>query len=303
MSSVPANADIVLQARDLVFAHPADPGGQAFELRVPELDVCPDEVLALCGPSGSGKSTLLAILAGLLRPHSGSVLFSGSDGPIDLYRCPRSEWRRLRRHFGVVSQDPRESLNDRRAVANIVADPLNIHGLPGDPAGPAGFAEHVADWLGRYLSLTGFRSHRERCARAVAALQRVGITNVQARRRPGALSGGQRQRVAIARALVGRPRLVFLDEPTSALDLSVQASVVELLQGLRQEGGRTAYLLVTHDLPLARQLADRIAILDGGRIVESGTVERIIREPTSPVTREMLVIARECTLDRHRRSP
>jgi peptide/nickel transport system ATP-binding protein len=120
----------------------------------------------------------------------------------------------------------------------------------------------------------------------------VGISREQAERRPGALSGGQRQRVALARALVAGPRLVFLDEPTSALDVSVQASIVELLQGLRREGGRTAYVLVTHDLPLARQLADRVAILDRGRVVELGEVGRVFRDPVSAVARELLGIAR-----------
>src|SRR6185312_16545320 len=120
------------------------------------------------------------------------------------------------------------------------------------------------------LYLGGPASRRERRARALGVLQNVGITPAQAERRPGALSGGQRQRVAIARALVARPRLVFLDEPTSALDVSVQALVVELLRRLRREDGDRAYVLVTHDLPLARQLADRVAILDGGRIVELG---------------------------------
>jgi peptide/nickel transport system ATP-binding protein len=98
--------------------------------------------------------------------------------------------------------------------------------------------------------------------------------------------------VAIARALIARPRLVFLDEPTSALDVSVQAAIIELLQRLRAEAGRAAYILVTHDLPLARQLADRIAILDGGRIVELGELDRVFREPASPITRDMLGIAR-----------
>jgi peptide/nickel transport system ATP-binding protein len=291
--SAPPDPDALLEARDLAFAHPAGPDGRAFELEVSRLDVRAGEVLALCGPSGSGKSTLLAILAGLLRPRAGRVLLRGDDGPIDLFGCTPVEWRRTRRHFGFVHQDPREYLNDRRTAADIVADPLNIHGLPGDPAEPPTTAsEYVTDWLASRLGLTGLRTRRERRARAVAALRRVGITPAQAARRPGALSGGQRQRVAVARALVARPRLVFLDEPTSALDLSVQASFVELLRALRREDGRTAYLLVTHDLPLARQLSDRVVILDRGRVVESGDTENVFREPASPLARELLGIAR-----------
>lgn len=119
----------------------------------------------------------------------------------------------------------------------------------------------------------------------------MSITRSQAERRPEALSGGQRQRVAIARALVASPRLVFLDEPTSALDVSVQASIIELLQRLREEDHKTAYVLVTHDLPLARQLADRVVILEHGRIAEQGEIDCVFQAPASPVTRELLGIA------------
>jgi peptide/nickel transport system ATP-binding protein len=283
MSSIPPRTDdTLLQARDLAFSYKGSSDARGFELCVGELDVRAGEVLALCGPSGSGKSTLLAILAGLLRPRSGQVWLSTREGPIVLYGCSTGEWRRQRRHFGFVHQDPREYLNDRRKVADIVADPLNIHKLSGVPAGaPATLGGRIADRIARSLRLTGPCSRRDRRARAIASLQKVGITRVQAERRPGALSGGQRQRIAIARALVASPSLVFLDEPTSALDVSVQASVIELLQGLRQEDSKLAYVLVTHDLPLARQLADRVAILDHGQIVELGDVDRVFREPSS----------------------
>lgn len=255
--------NLVLQARDIAFAYAASTDGRAFELSVPAIDVQAGEVLALCGASGSGKSTLLAILAGLLRPRSGQVRLSTADGPVELYQCSARDWRRHRRHFGFVHQDPREYLNDRRVVADIVADPLHIHGL--------------------------LRSRRERRDRALGVLQTVGITREQAGRKPGALSGGQRQRVAIARALVARPRLVFLDEPTSALDVSVQAAIIELLQSLRHEA---AYVLVTHDLPLARQLADRVAVLDRGRVVELGETDRVLDRPESSVARALLGLAR-----------
>ncbi len=293
MSSIPTRTETLLRARDLVFSYATSNHDQAFELRVSELVVRVGEVLALCGPSGCGKSTLLAILAGLLRPRSGQVWLSTTEGPIELNDGPAVEWRRRRRHLGFVDQDPRDSLNDRRTVADIVADPLNIHGLSGVPAGSAtSLGGRIADWLGCCLRGSGASSERDRRARAIATLQKVGITGVQAERRPGALSGGQRQRVAIARALVAHPRLVFLDEPTSALDVSVQASIVELLQGLRRDEGQMTYVLVTHDLPLARQLADRVAILDNGQIVEQGDIDRVFREPSSPITRELLGIAR-----------
>ncbi|HEX4610687.1 MAG TPA: ATP-binding cassette domain-containing protein, partial [Urbifossiella sp.] len=203
MSSPP---EPILRATDLRFAYPAGPAGPGFDLVVPQLEVGAGETLALCGPSGSGKSTLLAILAGQLRPVGGDVRLATDEGWVDLHTSNGREWRRHRRHLGFVHQDPRESLNDRRAVADIVADPLAVHGL---------------------ARRTGRRS------RAVAALQAVGITRTQAERTPDALSGGQRQRVAIARAIVARPRLVFLDEPTSALDVSAQAAIVDLLRRLR----------------------------------------------------------------------
>lgn len=293
MSSTSTRPEALLRARDLEFSYEAAPDGRRFELRVAELDVRAGETLALCGPSGSGKSTLLAILAGLLTPRAGRVWLSAEGGDTDLHGGPRAAWRSLRRHLGFVHQDPREFLNDRRRVADIVADPLVIHGLPGVPAGAHGtLAGRVAERLARALHLGGPAARRERRARALQVLQNVGITAVQAERRPGALSGGQRQRVAIARALVADPRLVFLDEPTSALDVSVQASIVELLRRLQRDDGDRSYVLVTHDLPLARQLADRVAIIDGGRIVELGEVDRVFREPSSPIGRELLGIAR-----------
>jgi ABC-type glutathione transport system ATPase component len=262
----------MLHARDVEFAYAASsPGVLPFSLSVPLLEVRAGEVLAVCGSSGSGKSTLLAILAGLLRPRSGMVTLSTDQGPIELYGCGDADWRRHRRHFGYVHQDPRESLNDRRIVADIVADPLNIHRLPGE------FAPRRKDTrISRFFRSAVKRSRREA---AISMLQRVGITRGQAERTPQALSGGQRQRVAIARALIASPRIVFLDEPTSALDLSVQAAIVELLRGLRGEDPRTAYLLVTHDLALAYQLADRFAILEAGGIIESGDGGQLLDRP------------------------
>jgi ABC-type glutathione transport system ATPase component len=275
MSSDLTHTDVRIQARDIEFAYAGSSTGVSpFSLSVPLLEVRAGEVLALCGSSGSGKSTLLAILAGLLPPRSGVVTLSTELGPIELYGCGGADWRRQRRHLGYVHQDPRESLNDRRIVADIVADPLNIHRLPGDAA-----FLRAATRVSRLFRSAVKRSRREA---AVSMLQRVGITRDQAERTPQTLSGGQRQRVAIARALVTSPRIVFLDEPTSALDLSVQAAIVELLLRLREEDPRMAYLLVTHDLGLAAQLADRFAILEAGRIIESGDARQLLDRPDVP---------------------
>jgi ABC-type glutathione transport system ATPase component len=283
-----APSTVVLETRNVTFHHAPKPGEGGFELRVEELDVRAGEILAICGLSGSGKSTLLAILAGLLRPRSGCVRFWDGGEMVDLHNCSRAQWRQLRRHFGFVSQDPREQLNDRRIVADIVADPLMIHGLPGDPLPPATWTQRLADLLSPHA-----RRGRERRAKALALLQRVGISADQAKRSPETLSGGQRQRVALARALIARPRVVFMDEPTSALDVSVQAGIVSLIRELRDQDRQVAYVLVTHDLPLARQLADRVVVLDRGRVVETGAIAEVFADPVSAVTREMLVIARE----------
>ncbi len=285
MSSTATSHEVLLQAREIVFSHPAVAKRRPFELRVSDLAVRAGEVLALCGPSGSGKSTLVAILAGLLRPRSGGVWLTFQGESIELYSCQADQWRRLRRHFGFVHQDPREYLNDRRKVVDIVADPLHIHQLPGSPIDSSTRAV-------RFPFLAGLRSRRERETRALEALRKVGITRVQAGRSPSTLSGGQRQRVAIARALVARPRVIVLDEPTSALDVSVQASIVDLLWNLRQDDLQTAYVLVTHDLPLARQLGDRVAVLDHGQIVELGDVDQVFQHAASPITRDLIGIAR-----------
>ena len=257
----PTPADVVIEATDLRLAHARGADGPGFELRVPRLELRSGETLALCGPSGSGKSTLLAVLAGLLRPDAGEVRYSTGEGWIDPYTLSTRDWRGQRRHIGFVHQDPREYLNDRRTVADIVADPLNIHGL---------------------------LNRRERRERALGALQEVGLTRAQADRSPEALSGGQRQRVAIARAMVTRPRVIFFDEPTSALDVSVQASIVELLRRFRQSDQLAVYVVVTHDLALARQLADRIVVLEGGRLAESGSVAEVFANPVAPITQLML---------------
>ena len=298
MSSPPTRADVTLRASDLTFAHPGAGGDRAFRLRVDALEVRAGEVLALCGASGSGKSTLLAVLAGQLRPDTGRLTIETDGGPFDPYDCSPAEWRRQRRHVGFVHQDPRDQLNDRRDVGEIVADPLHIHRLPGLPAGPGATpGGRIAAGLARSLGLRGRRLRRERRDRAIAMLRRVGIGREEAGRSPALLSGGQRQRVAIARALVAGPRLVFLDEPTSALDASVQASLIELIRELRRGDDRTAYVLVTHDLPLARQLADRVAILDRGQVVELGDVDRVFRAPASPTTRLLLGTARDLLRD------
>lgn len=280
--------EILLEARAVRYTyHRSVPAG-AFELMVDHLEVRAGEILALCGASGSGKSTLLGVLAGLLAPTRGEVLLTTSEGPRDLYSCGRAEWRRRRRAFGFVSQDPRECLNDRRRVWDIVADPLRIHNLPDGEAKTASFSDRIASAF-HIVRPTIRRARRQM---AFDMLRKLGINSDQALRTPQNLSGGQRQRVAIARALVARPRLVFLDEPTSALDVSVQASIANLLLSLHEEDHRLGYVFVTHDLALARQLANRIAVVDQGRIVELGSPEEVLGSPTSTVAKKLFEMAR-----------
>ncbi|MEO3763191.1 dipeptide ABC transporter ATP-binding protein [Streptomyces sp. B5E4] len=212
--------------------------------------------LGLVGESGCGKSTLARMLLRLVEPSGGELTVAGHD----LVRAGRGELRRIRQRVQMVYQDPFASLNPRLSVGDNVAEPLRLAG--------------------------GF-SRPQRRDRVLDLFDRVGLRPEHADRYPAEFSGGQRQRVAIARALALRPRLLLLDEPVSALDVSVQAQVLNLLADLQQESGM-AYLFVSHDLSVVRQVADEVAVMYLGRIVESGPVERIYGRPRHPYTRALL---------------
>ena len=196
-------------------------------------DVANGESFALVGESGSGKSTILKALAGQVQDWSGRMTLDGTA----MKRGDAPHARQVQ----MVFQDPYGSLHPRRSVDDTLAEPLAIHGIKG------------------------------RDARVLAMLDAVGLPRRFRFRLPHQLSGGQRQRVAIARALMLEPPVLLLDEPTSALDVSVQAEILNLLKGLRQEKNLT-YLLVTHDLPVVSFLCDRLAILRQGRIEEQAPV-------------------------------
>ncbi|SMF64192.1 peptide/nickel transport system ATP-binding protein [Tistlia consotensis] len=211
------------------------------------------EVLALVGESGCGKTTLSRILLGLLPPSSGEVLIDGQP------MKPADRKARARR-IQPVFQDPYSSLNPRKTVAQIVAAPLQVHQV-GDPAGRA---------------------------RVVAeTLDLVGLPRRVADSYPGQMSGGQRQRVAIARALVMRPEVMICDEPTSALDVSVQSQILNLLLDLQKELGLT-YLLISHNLAVVEHIANRVAVMYLGRIVEVAPTARLFAEARHPYTRALL---------------
>ncbi|MBV2155656.1 ABC transporter ATP-binding protein [Kitasatospora sp. SUK 42] len=214
-----------------------------------DLDLHPGETLGLVGESGSGKSTLARALVGAHAPSAGSIRFRGQE-----------LGRRPRREVQLVFQDPYSSLNPRMTAGQIIAEPLIAHGL-GD--------------------------RERRAARVAELLGQVGLDPATAGRHPRAFSGGQRQRLGIARALAPEPSVLICDEPVSALDVSVQAQVIDLLARLQRELG-LAILFIAHDLAVVRQVSHRIAVMHGGRIVETGPADRVVTAPEHPYTAELL---------------
>ncbi|MEV6262840.1 ATP-binding cassette domain-containing protein [Streptomyces sp. NPDC051784] len=225
------------------------------------LTVREGETLALVGESGCGKTTLTRLLLRLLEPTSGTVRFDGTD----LTGLNPARMRAIRRQMQVVLQDPYSSMNPRLRIADIVAEPLVTH----DP------------------QARGRRGRAYARRRAGELLVAVGLDDTILDRYPHEFSGGQRQRISIARAIGLEPRLVVLDEPTSALDVSVQARVLDLLADLQQRLGLT-YVFVSHNLAVVQQVADRVAVMRGGRIVETGTAHQVFTAPAHPYTRQLL---------------
>ena len=220
------------------------------------IELARQECLALVGESGSGKTTLARSVAGLHSQRGGQITLNGAP----LAMSARNRTREHRRMIQYVFQNPYGSLNPRRTIGHIIRQPLEIFGrLQGDAAD-----KKVAEML-----------------------DRVALTAAYAERFPDQLSGGERQRVAIARALVCEPSVLVCDEVTSALDVSVQAAIVELLASLQRDLG-LSMLFVTHNLPLVRSIAQRVAVMSEGRIVELGSVEQILESPVNPYTRRLL---------------
>lgn len=221
-----------------------------------DFTIDPGTTYGLVGESGSGKSTIARIVAGIDRADRGSVLFRGHD----ISRARGSDLRRLRTRIQYVFQNPYSSLNPRHTVSDIVAEPLR------------GFK--VA---------TGAQLQR----RVQEVVDAVGLDSSYLTRKPTELSGGQRQRVAIARSIVLRPELIVLDEPVSALDVSVQAQIMQLLIDLQHEFG-VAYLFISHDLAVIRELSDRVGVLRSGELIESGPVDQIFAHPQHDYTRRLI---------------
>ena len=222
--------------------------------------VLPGETVAIVGESGSGKSTLAKALLRLIEPTSGAAFYDSRD----LVTMPPKELFELRRDIQMVFQDPTQSLNPRMSVYQIVSEAFAIHRdiLPKDR------------WQGRVREL----------------LEQVGLDASHMRRYPHQFSGGQRQRIAIARALALEPKLIICDEAVSALDVSIQAQVIRLLRGL-QERLHLSYLFIAHDLPLVRDFAHRVVVMQAGRIVEQGPVRQIFEAPRADYTRSLIAVS------------
>lgn len=219
------------------------------------------EILALAGESGCGKSTLALTLMGLEKPTQGTIWFEGED----VTRQSRAGRQRLCRQIQMVFQDPYESLNPLMTIGEIVAEPLEVHRLA--------------------------QNREERQGRVEKALEEAGLkpAHIFMNRLPHELSGGQRQRVVIAAALVLEPEVLLADEPVSMLDVSIRAEILNLLAELRERRG-ISVLLITHDLATSAYLADRVAVMYLGRIVELGETQAVLESPAHPYTQALLSV-------------
>ena len=249
--------DTILRAEDLVVEFPAPGGQKVHAVSGISLDVIEGETLGIVGESGCGKSTTAKAMIQLPRPTSGTVEFKGSE----LTALSDEELRKMRTDLQIIFQDPISSLNPRRKIGDVVAEPLKVWG-PADPD--------------------------EQRKRVDAMLDAVGIDpDVAREKRPHEFSGGQCQRISIARALVLEPQVIICDEPVSALDVSVQAQILNLLEDLKAEFGLTL-VFIAHDLAVVKNISDRVAVMYLGKICEVAEANSLYENPAHPYTNLLL---------------
>ena len=255
------NPDALVSVRHLTKHFPITRGiifqreiGRVHAVEDIGFDILPGETLGLVGESGSGKSTTARLLTKLIEPTSGTILFDGQD--ISGFK-PR-KMRPLRREMQMIFQDPYSSLNPRQTVGQIIGAPYAIQ-----------------------------RTEKNVRRRVQELMDRVGLNPEHYNRYPHEFSGGQRQRIGVARALALSPRLIICDEPVSALDVSIQAQILNLLEGLQDDFNLT-YLFISHDLGVVRHISDRIAVMYLGRIVELGDADEVSENPHHPYTASLL---------------
>jgi oligopeptide/dipeptide ABC transporter ATP-binding protein len=254
--------DDLVEARNLVKYYPIRGGVFLKEVAAVKavddvsLTIRSGETMGLVGESGCGKTTFGRAILRLEEPTAGEVIFKGRN----LLACDAKEMRGLRKQMQIIFQDPFSSLNPRKTIAQIIGEPLLVHGM---------------------------KNRKQREERVLYLLDVVGLRPEQMRRYPHMFSGGQRQRISIARALAGDPEFLVCDEPTSALDVSVQAQVLNLMKRLQRDFGLT-YLFISHDLSVVRHMADEIAVMYLGRIVEIQPKADLFERPLHPYTRMLL---------------
>lgn len=250
-------SETIMRVEDLVVEFPAPGGQKVHAVSGISLDIAPGETLGIVGESGCGKSTTAKAMIQLPRPTSGMVEFKGEN----LTNLSAEELRQLRTDLQMIFQDPISSLNPRRKIGEVVAEPLRVWG-PADKA--------------------------EQQRRVDAMLEAVGIdANVARDKRPHEFSGGQCQRISIARALVLEPQVIICDEPVSALDVSVQAQILNLLEDLKAEFGLTL-VFIAHDLAVVKNISDRVVVMYLGKICEVAEANSLYENPAHPYTNLLL---------------